>query len=129
MKLSEKLARYTPPAEYAHILESAEVLSVQADKDARLLRIRISLPFLVSKKDLQTFFQKLYPFVEPNGVFVFDAKTKAGFAQAEGTRIGDKVRIIPVHICPVCNLYDKAYLLDGDEVTAELDVACRGRLR
>ena len=47
----------------------------------------------------------------------------------EGTRIGDKVRIIPVHICPVCNLYDKAYLLDGDEVTAELDVACRGRLR
>jgi len=45
----------------------------------------------------------------------------------EGTRIGDKVRIIPVHICPVCNLYDRAYLLDGDEVTAELEVACRGR--
>ncbi|MBR6673612.1 MAG: hypothetical protein IKL39_02675, partial [Mailhella sp.] len=46
----------------------------------------------------------------------------------EGTRIGDKVRIIPVHICPVCNLYDRAWLVDGDEVTAELDIACRGRL-
>ena len=46
----------------------------------------------------------------------------------DGTRIGDKVRIIPVHICPVCNLYDRAWLVDGDEVTAELDIACRGRL-
>ncbi|MBQ8744518.1 MAG: alanine racemase [Mailhella sp.] len=47
----------------------------------------------------------------------------------EGTRIGDKVRIIPVHICPVCNLYDKAYLIDGDEVTAKLEISCRGRMR
>lgn len=47
----------------------------------------------------------------------------------DGTRIGDKVRIIPVHICPVCNLYDKAYLLDGDEVAAKLEIACRGKLR
>ena len=47
----------------------------------------------------------------------------------EGTRIGDKVRIIPVHICPVCNLYDEAYLIDGENVMATLDIACRGRLR
>ena len=47
----------------------------------------------------------------------------------DGTRIGDKVRIIPVHICPVCNLYEKAYLIDGDEVVAKLDVACRGKQR
>ncbi len=47
----------------------------------------------------------------------------------DGTRIGDKVRIIPVHICPVCNLYDKAYLLDGEEVAAKLEIACRGKQR
>ena len=47
----------------------------------------------------------------------------------EGTRIGDKVRIIPVHICPVCNLYDTAYLVDGEDVVEELAVTCRGKLQ
>ena len=47
----------------------------------------------------------------------------------EAVSIGDKVRIIPVHICPVCNLYDTAYLVDGEEVLGELPVLCRGRLR
>lgn len=42
--------------------------------------------------------------------------------------IGDKLRIIPVHICPVCNLYDKAYLVSGDEVIEELEVAGRGKI-
>ena len=42
--------------------------------------------------------------------------------------IGDKVRIIPVHVCPVCNLYDRAYLVSGGEVVKELAVACRGKL-
>ena len=41
--------------------------------------------------------------------------------------VGDKLRIIPVHICPVCNLYDEAYLVSGDEVIATLEVAGRGR--
>ena len=44
-------------------------------------------------------------------------------------QVGDKVRIIPVHICPVCNLYDRAYLISGDEVVQELEIACRGKLR
>lgn len=43
--------------------------------------------------------------------------------------IGDKVRIIPVHICPVMNLYEKAYLISGDQVVEELPVLCRGRLQ
>ena len=47
----------------------------------------------------------------------------------KAVRIGDKVRVIPVHICPVCNLYDTAYLLDGDEVAEELPVLCRGRMQ
>ena len=44
-------------------------------------------------------------------------------------QVGDKVRIIPVHICPVCNLYDRAYLISGERVVQELEIACRGRLQ
>ena len=44
-------------------------------------------------------------------------------------QVGDKVRIIPVHICPVCNLYDRAYLISGEQVVQELEIACRGRLQ
>ena len=46
----------------------------------------------------------------------------------EAVRIGDKVRIIPVHICPVCNLYDTAYLISGDEVVRKIPISCRGKL-
>ncbi len=41
--------------------------------------------------------------------------------------IGDKVRIIPNHVCPTCNLYDKIYLIRKDEVVEELPILCRGK--
>ena len=47
----------------------------------------------------------------------------------DAVEIGDKLRIIPVHICPVCNLYDEAYLVSGDEVVQVLEVAGRGRIQ
>ena len=43
----------------------------------------------LQKRDLARFFRKLYNFVEPGGVFVFDAKTKEGFRRTEGTRVCD----------------------------------------
>jgi D-serine deaminase-like pyridoxal phosphate-dependent protein len=43
--------------------------------------------------------------------------------------IGDKVRIIPVHICPVCNLYDEMYLVSGDEVIRTMKILARGKLQ
>ena len=43
--------------------------------------------------------------------------------------IGDKVEIIPNHICPVCNLHEKAYLISNGEVVEELTVECRGKLQ
>lgn len=43
--------------------------------------------------------------------------------------IGDKVRIIPVHICPADNLYEKAYLISGENVVGEYPVLCRGKLQ
>lgn len=43
--------------------------------------------------------------------------------------VGDKVRVIPVHICPVCNLYDCAYLISGDAVIEKIQISCRGKLQ
>lgn len=47
----------------------------------------------------------------------------------DSVSVGDKVRIIPVHICPACNLYAAAYLIEGDEVVRALPIACRGKLQ
>ena len=47
----------------------------------------------------------------------------------DSVAVGDKVRIIPVHICPVCNLYERVYLISGDEVVQELDIAACGKLQ
>ncbi|WP_316572715.1 D-TA family PLP-dependent enzyme [Neobacillus sp. YIM B06451] len=43
--------------------------------------------------------------------------------------IGDKVQIIPNHICPVCNLYEKAYLISEGQVVEEIDIECRAKLQ
>lgn len=47
----------------------------------------------------------------------------------EKVKVGDKLEIIPNHICPVCNLYDTAYMVSQGKVVAEIPVACRGKLR
>lgn len=41
--------------------------------------------------------------------------------------IGDKVEVIPSHICPTVNLYDEAYLVSGGKVLGTLPVECRGK--
>ena len=43
--------------------------------------------------------------------------------------IGDKVEIIPNHICPVSNLYDRAYLVSKGRVVEGIDILARGKLR
>jgi D-serine deaminase-like pyridoxal phosphate-dependent protein len=43
-------------------------------------------------------------------------------------KVGDRVRVLPDHICPVINLYDQVYLISGDRVVDILPVAARGRL-
>ena len=47
----------------------------------------------------------------------------------DGVRVGDKVEIIPNHICPVVNLHETAYLVTDGEVVEEIPVACRGKLK
>lgn len=41
--------------------------------------------------------------------------------------IGDKIEVIPSHICPTVNLYDKVYLIRDDQVVKEIPVDCRGK--
>lgn len=43
--------------------------------------------------------------------------------------IGDKVEIIMNHICPVSNLYEKAYIVENNEVIEEIEVSARGKLQ
>ncbi|WP_164669369.1 D-TA family PLP-dependent enzyme [Virgibacillus doumboii] len=43
--------------------------------------------------------------------------------------IGDKVRIIPNHICPVSNLHEQAYLISEGKVLEEILIECRGKLQ
>ena len=41
--------------------------------------------------------------------------------------VGDKVEVIPSHICPTVNLYDSAYLVSDGKVLETIPVACRGK--
>ena len=47
----------------------------------------------------------------------------------DAVRVGDKVEIIPNHICPVVNLHEVAYLVSDGQVVEEIPVLCRGKLR
>ncbi len=42
--------------------------------------------------------------------------------------VGEKVRIIPNHVCVVSNLFDTVNLIDEGEVIAQLPVAARGKV-
>lgn len=41
--------------------------------------------------------------------------------------VGDKVEVIPSHICPTVNLYDRAYLVSKGKVLGTVPVECRGK--
>lgn len=46
----------------------------------------------------------------------------------DSVKVGDKVEIIPVHICPVTNLYEKLYIVSEGEVIEELEIKARAKL-
>ena len=54
---------------------------------------------------------------------IYDAALRAEL------KLGDKLEIIPNHICPVCNLYDSAYAVSQGNVLGELAIAGRGKTR
>jgi D-serine deaminase-like pyridoxal phosphate-dependent protein len=44
-------------------------------------------------------------------------------------KVGDRVRVIPNHICVAVNLHERLYLVRGDEVISTLNVEARGKLQ
>lgn len=49
-------------------------------------------------------------------------------ACASPPAIGQQVRIIPNHCCPVTNLFDRVHLVEGDRLVEIVPVAARGRV-
>jgi D-serine deaminase-like pyridoxal phosphate-dependent protein len=47
----------------------------------------------------------------------------------DAVKVGDKIEIIPNHICPVVNLHEYAYLVSQGEVVEMIPVECRGKLQ
>jgi D-serine deaminase-like pyridoxal phosphate-dependent protein len=43
-------------------------------------------------------------------------------------RVGDRVHVIPNHVCVVTNLFDEVHLVSGDGVVETVPVAARGRV-
>lgn len=50
-------------------------------------------------------------------------------AQGGQLAIGDRLRLIPSHVCPVFNLFDSAYAVRDEIVVETFRVAARGRVR
>lgn len=43
--------------------------------------------------------------------------------------IGDKIEIIPNHICPVSNLYHTAFLVKDGKILKTIDISCQGKMQ
>lgn len=66
------------------------------------------------------------------GLTIARVSEEHGVIEGEGVerlRIGEKVRVLPNHICPVVNLFDEVIGVRGGVVELVLPVAARGRLK
>lgn len=65
-----------------------------------------------------------------DGAVVYDQSEEHGFLDISGTTrkpdIGDLVRIVPNHVCPVINLFDRVVFVDGEKVLGAVKVDARG---
>lgn len=70
--------------------------------------------------------------VEYPGAVITSLSEEHGVVDLTGSpmrpRIGEKVRVLPNHVCVVTNLFDFVHLVSGDSVLERLPVAARGRL-
>lgn len=47
----------------------------------------------------------------------------------DSVAVGDKIEIIPNHICPVVNLHEEANFIENGEILETIPVLCRGKLK
>jgi len=61
---------------------------------------------------------------------IYEANEEHGYVDLSGTSakpsVGDRVRVLPNHVCPVVNLFDRVVFIRGDEVLGRVKVDARG---
>lgn len=71
-------------------------------------------------------------FLEYPGLMLLDLSEEHGGCIAPDGRavpgLGERLRLIPNHVCVVSNLFDEVHLVRGDQVQASVPVAARGRV-
>ncbi|MCU0799910.1 MAG: alanine racemase [Candidatus Thermoplasmatota archaeon] len=69
-----------------------------------------------------------FRFVKDQGVWISHLSEEHGIIDGccPGVRIGDRLRIVPNHACTALNLFDRAYLVKGEEVLREITIDARG---
>jgi D-serine deaminase-like pyridoxal phosphate-dependent protein len=64
------------------------------------------------------------------GARVYDANEEHGFVDATQLpfkpKVGDLLRIVPNHVCPVSNLFDKVIFVRGQTILGAMKVDARG---
>jgi D-serine deaminase-like pyridoxal phosphate-dependent protein len=64
---------------------------------------------------------------------VYDLSEEHGFLDVTAMErqpvVGDRVRIVPNHVCPVVNLFDKVVMVRGDKVLGAVRVDARGMVQ
>jgi D-serine deaminase-like pyridoxal phosphate-dependent protein len=67
---------------------------------------------------------------ELNEGLVYNVNEEHGYLDVSRTnrhpKVGDVVRVVPNHVCPVSNLYDRVMLVSGGEVLGSVKVDARG---
>jgi len=48
---------------------------------------------------------------------------------SRGLKVGDRLRIIPNHVCAMINLHDEVYGVRGGKVERVIPVSGRGKIR
>jgi D-serine deaminase-like pyridoxal phosphate-dependent protein len=65
-----------------------------------------------------------------DGATVYDLSEEHGFLDlsrsARKPKVGERLRIVPNHVCPVINLFDRVVVVDGEDVLGAVRVDARG---
>jgi D-serine deaminase-like pyridoxal phosphate-dependent protein len=68
-----------------------------------------------------------------SGARVYNMSEEHGFLDIselnDKPKVGDLVRIVPNHVCPVSNLFDKVVIIQGEEVLGAVRVDARGTVQ
>ena len=76
--------------------------------------------------------RRYFGFVQDHAELILDDLSEEHghllLAPNSSIQVGDRIRVVPNHICPSVNLQDKVYVVSGDQVVDEWTVAGRGKV-